>query len=435
MKTYNNTIPKTQSGWRINWPVYLLTLCLLAGSLNTSAQVYPTEYLEEALDNNPGLRAWKAKHEADRKETNISSALPDPELSAGFFTPPMERLMGNQWVEAGIMQMFPWFGTLGKQKAAAEKRAEGSWHQYRQERNSLFMELTRLWLQIYEKEQKLALLAAFKETLKVREDLIYTRYGAGEQRTGLTLDLYRLDIQLADFENQAEKLLEEKKALIRSFNILVGRDETAGVKTPETLPEAGNTDLPVYAGEEAFAANPRMNRSQAGAQAARIQKEVSRLKTRPMLGVGVQYSYFAPGDAAMSQMDGGHMVMPMISVSLPVFRNKNQASRQREAFMAESAGFQENEQLNALQTEWTQLMAELKNLQRDRDFYQNQTQITRKTRELLLTAYAAGDEGFDELLRIQDQLLELEWRLLETYVNQNILIAETERLQAKNIFE
>lgn len=435
MKKHLNIQSKTMGVFRNLCPLSLMALFFIIASFQVSAQVYPEQYLEEALENNPGLRAMRAEHEADLSKTVISSALPDPELTAGFFTPPMERLMGNQWVDVGIMQMFPWFGTLGKQKAAAEKMADGTWHKYRQERNSLFMNLTRLWLQIFEKEQKLILLEGFVKILEDREDLIYTRYAGGEQSSGLALDLYRLEIQLSGLKNQAEKLQEEKKALTRSFNILVGRDETAEVKTPEIIPEAEKVDLPLYADQEKFAGNPGLNIFQSGAQAAEIQKEVSRLQTRPMFGVGVQYSYFAPGDAAMNQMDGGHMLMPMVSVSLPIFGNKNQAIRQQSLLKAESAGFREKDQLNALQTEWTQLMAELKNLQRDFDFYKNQAEITRKTWDLVLTAYAGGEEGFDELLRIQDQLLELEWRLLETHVKQNIIKAETDQLQAKNIFE
>ena len=413
-------------------------IIILAGLIFIShqllhAQVYPEQYLQQALDNNPGLQAQQKDWKASQQQADISSALPDPTLSAGFFTPPMERFMGTQWVDVGIMQMFPWFGTLGKQKSAAEKMAESQYHQYRDERNRLFMEMTRMWLEIYRKEQELNIIVRYKEILKHREDIIYTRYEAGQQRSGLTLDIYRLELQLAGLQNREEKLREEKNALLESFNILAGRELQAAIETPDTLPQLSPAETETEPGREHFTSNPALNRAEYAAEAAEIRQEASRLMTRPMLGVGLQYSYFSPGNAG--QMDGGHMLMPMVSVSLPIFSRKNQATRQQSGLLADAAHFRKDEVINTLQTQWTQLKAKISNLQHDHKFYQRQLDITQKTWELIINAYASGDEGFDELLRIQDQLLDLEWRMLENQINQNLARAEMDLLMARNIFK
>jgi outer membrane protein, heavy metal efflux system len=307
----------------------LWVIALSMGTIKSHAQVYPEQYLQQALENNPGLQAQHKDWEASQQQVDITGTLPDPTLSAGFFTPPMERFMGNQWVDVGLMQMFPWPGTLGKQKSAAEKMAESQYHQYRDERNRLFMEMTRLWLEIYRKEQELKIIERYKEILKSREDIIYTRYEAGQQRSGLTLDIYRLEIQLAALDNREEKIREEHRALVESFNILTGRELAETIETPDTLTVFTPEDFETQPDTESFASNPQLNRAQTATEAAEIQQEVSRLKTRPMLGLGLQYSYFAPGEAAMGQMDGGHMVMPMVSVSLPIFGKRNQATQQQ----------------------------------------------------------------------------------------------------------
>jgi outer membrane protein TolC len=406
----------------------------MAGKAGFS-QIYPEQYLPQALENNPGLQAQQKSWEAAQQQVDISGALPDPTLSAGFFTPPMERFMGTQWVDVSIMQMFPWFGTLGKQKSVAEKMAESQYHHYRDERNRLFMEMTSLWLEIYRKEQELNIIVRYKEILKDREDIIYTRYQAGQQGSGLALDIYRLEIQLADLQNREDKLREERNALLESFNILAGRELQAAVETPDTLPQLTTAETDTEPGTEQFTSNPLLNRAEYAAEAAKIRQDVSRLMTRPMLGVGLQYSYFAPGDAGMGQMDGGHMLMPMVSVSLPIFGRKNQATRQQSGLLADAAQFRKDNIINTLQTQWTQLQAKISNLQRDHEFYQRQIDTTQKTWELILNAYASGDEGFEELLRIQDQLLDLEWRMLENQINQNLARAEMDLLMARNIFE
>jgi outer membrane protein TolC len=420
---------------RLNLRTPVLLFILVLASLAARAQVYPEAYLEQAVQTNPGLQAQQKAYEAALQQVDAVSSLPDPQLTAGFFLKPMERFMGKQWFDVGVMQMFPWFGTLGSQKMAVREMAQADFHKYRQERNSLFMEMTRLWLEIFKLDQQGKILLQYIDVLKAREDLIYSRYAGGMQRAGQALDIYRLEIQLSDLQNQLEKINEENRALVQSFNILAGRAETAEVITPDRLPDTSVYDFQGRPDAAFFAANPRLNMAQSAAEAAGLQQQLSRLHIMPMLGVGLQYSYLSPGEAAMGQMDGGHMIMPMVSLSLPIFRNKNRAIRQQGVLMAEEAVFMQDNRLNELQMQWTRLEAELLNLQRDVRFYDRQKELTLKAWDLVLTGYSAGEESFDELLRIQDQLLDLEWRLLEVHILQNLKLAEMDLLQAKNIFE
>jgi outer membrane protein, heavy metal efflux system len=418
-------------------------LPLMLPGKTAQAQVYPEQYLQQARENNPGLRAQHLEWEAARKQADISGSLPDPVLTAGFFISPMERFMGNQWFDVGLMQMFPWFGTLERQREVADKIAESRHHQYREERNRLFMEMTRLWLEMVRKQQEWEIIQEYRKLLASREDLIYSRYQGGMQTQGLALDIHRLEIRLAELQNREEKLASDLKSLGESFNLLIGRETGATIEIPSGLPEYLPERLPEHqylqeAGSEVltreFAGNPRLQYQEERSRAAQANQALSRLQTRPMLGIGLQYSWLAPGKAP-GQMDGGHMFMPMVSVSLPVFRNKNQASHDQAGLLYESAQRQYDEELVRLQVQYSKLLNDTDNLLRDKVFYNRQMDITRKTWDLVINAYASGDEGFEELLNIQDQLLLLEWRLVENQVNYYMTLAEMDKLMARNIFE
>lgn len=411
-----------------------LVLCFAIMLPRSQAQIYPREYIDEAIENNPGLKTQHKAYEAALHQIDIEGGLPDPELSAGIFTPPMKRLMGDQLFDARIMQMFPWFGTLEKQRSAAGKMADAKFHQYLNERNELFMEMTELWLNIYEKDKQVQIILQFIEVLKAREDLIYARYEGGLAREGIRLDLYRLEIQLNDLENRKEKLEEEKAAIVKNFNILLNREQDAPVTPPDTLTTINDGFDQELQDTVAFEANPLVSRAQAEKEAASYKQEVARLMTRPMIGIGLQYSHFSPGDKAMGQMDGGGMVMPMFSVSIPIYGGKNRAIRNESNLLAEKAMHQKENQVNKLFSRAANLKAEHENLLRDKQFYQEQLEINYKTWDLVISSYAGGHEGFDELLRIQDQLLELQWRLLETIVGQHINAAEFDKLHAQGIF-
>lgn len=412
-----------------------LAIIILAGSPSI-AQVYPEVHLQQALENNPGLKAMKKAWEASLEQVEVSGALPDPLLSAGFFTPPMDRFMGTQWIDVGLMQMLPWFGTLGKQKNVAEKMAGSAYHRYRAERNSLFMELTRMWLEITRGEQELLIIRKNMDVLETRDELIHTRYRSGLPGSGIALDIYRLEISLADLQNRENKLMEDLAARRERFNLLTGRDAGSEIQVPASLPEpqSGQWSSSVAA-EMDFAGNAMLNLKEDLTEAARAQQELSRLQTRPMLGIGLQYAWFAPGQADMGQMEGGHMLMPMISVSLPVFRNKNQAIHRQSQLRAESARYNTDDQLIRLQSQWITLQTRLETLGRDRDFYGRQLVLTEKTMELAENAYASGGAGFDEFLDILDQLIDLEWRIVKNEIDRLITLAEMEMLAGRGVFE
>jgi outer membrane protein TolC len=420
----------------IKYPGLLISLLLLLLTGRTAqAQVYPEQYLQQALENNPGLRAQQLAWEAAIKQADIAGSLPDPVLTAGLFTSPMERFMGKQWVDAGLMQMFPWFGTLERQREVAEKMAESRHHQYREDRNRLFMEMTRLWLEMARKQQERDLVRKYKKLLEEREDLIYSRYQGGMQTQGLALDIHRLEIRLAELQNREDKLTSDLRALRESFNLLIGREPGSSIEVPSDLPETQNLPETIQdVSFREFTSHPRLQYQEERTRAARANQALSRLQTRPMLGIGLQYAWFAPGNAP-AQMEGGHMLMPMVSVSLPVFLNKNRANRDQAALLFESAQRQYDEEYVRLQVRYSNLLSDVDNFLRDRAFYRRQLEITRKTWELVINAYASGSEGFEEMLSIQDQLLLLEWRLVENQVDYLMIQAELDELMARNIFE
>lgn len=413
----------------------VLVLILALSALSGNTQIYPEQYLQQAIENNPGLQARQKTWEAAQQQKDIAASLPDPTLSAGFFTPPMERFMGSQWFDVGLMQMFPWPGTLSKQKSVAEIMAEREYHQFRENRNRLYMEMTRLWLDIYRKEQELKIIERYRHIIQAREDIIYSRYEGGNQTSGIALDLYRLEIQLETLDNRENRIREEHLSLVERFNILMGKEEREPIEVPDSLPAFTPATIDRIPDSDSFASNPLLNSAQAEADAAAILQQLSRLKTRPMLGVGLQYSYFAPGEASMGQMEGGHMLMPMVSVSLPIFSRKNQAMQDQGRSLSEAAHFRQTDRINALQTQWSTFRANINNLQRDQLFYKRQLEVTTKTLDLVINAYASGYEGFDELLRIQDQLLDIEWRMLENQIDQYLAKADMDMLMARNIFK
>ena len=162
--------------------VLTLTLASLLVFLWTGTQAIQAQslddYLLQAAENNPGLKAAYARYQATAEQVNQAS-LPDPELQDGAFIRPMERFMGNQTADFRLMQMFPWFGMLSTQKEEAYHMGQADYQLFLEEKNRLFFEVKSTWnsLLLLQGEQQLA--QENLENLSKYETLALMQYQAG----------------------------------------------------------------------------------------------------------------------------------------------------------------------------------------------------------------------------------------------------------------
>jgi outer membrane protein TolC len=290
--------------------------------------------------------------------------------------------------------------------------------------------MTMLWLGMIQNRSLRQINLNYTELLRSREDIVYTRMEAGVQRAGTSIDIYRIGIRSAELENEIRKMDDEFEAMLYSFNRLAGRESDARVELPESLPELQQQNITL----PGLVLNPDYNMAVNEALAAETMQDVMRLETRPMLGVGLQYSWFAPGKMA-GQMDGGHMIIPMFSATLPVFTRKNQAIRRQAQLNYEAALLRSEDVHNTLMIRWQQLQSEARRLGLDDAFYNRQLEVTQQIRDILMSGYSAGDDRFEELLEIENQLLELEERKLRTRISRYINLTGMEMLAGRGVFE
>ena len=89
----------------------LIYILLLLFGAEINAQTL-NDYLKIAAENNLGLKAKFKDYEASLEKVNQVGSLPDPVLDFGYFISPVETRNGPQQAKIGVMQMFPWMGTL-----------------------------------------------------------------------------------------------------------------------------------------------------------------------------------------------------------------------------------------------------------------------------------------------------------------------------------
>ncbi|WP_421753651.1 TolC family protein [Croceimicrobium sp.] len=383
-------------------------------------------YQQIAAENNPGLQAQYKQFEASLQRIVQSSSLPDPQLSMGYFLVPIETRVGPQQARISLSQMFPWFGTLKAKEKVASLQAEAEYQKFLEFRNQLYYQVQASYFPLYEQQRSLLLEKENQQLLQSYKALATLKFQNNE---AALVDVLRVDMQLKNSQTQIEILIAEQKALASRFNRLLNRADSSSIEIPDTL--IFSTLKLDYRRDSLLANQPRLRELELHIEASVSAVKVARKQGLPNLGLGVDYMFIGTSDNAIS-MSGQDAVMPMLSISLPIFRAKYQAAETEAQLKQEAYQLQKEELSNRLSSSYEQAWFKL---QKEADLmrlYQQQIQISKQSLELLYTAYSNSGKDFEELLRMQQQILDYQKKLSSAQAAYGIALAELDYLTAKS---
>ena len=395
---------------------YIINMILLVflGVATMQAQTLD-EYFKEAAENNPGLQSKYKEFEAALQKVHQVNSLPDPTVSFSYFFPKMM----SQRASISLTQMVPWFGTLSAQGNAAALMAEAQYQSFLDAQNQLFYEVSAAYYPLYE-------LNRLREIEQKNIDILesYKSIANSKFKNGLApmVDVLRVDIMLKDAITSLNILEMKEKSLKTTFNKLLNRDVTEEVAidtafATETLQDSFRRDSIATNNPLLSALDLKIKASEASEIA--IQKD-----GLPKLGVGLDYAI----------MDNGkNIVMPMISVSIPIFRKKYNAAKKEAQLMQDSYALQKMEVANSLISNYEMTWFEVQQQRELILLYDQQTKESNQSLNLLFSAYSNSGKDFEEVLRMQQQLLEYEKMKATAEVAYHTALAKLNYITAKHI--
>jgi outer membrane protein TolC len=130
----------------------------------------------------------------------------------------------------------------------------------------------------------------------------------------------------------------------------------------------------------------------------------------------------------LPSMNGKDMIMPMLVVTLPVYRKKYNAMREESDFL-KTATFQSYEATaNSLQAEYYQAVQLYQDAKRRIKLYDNQYQLASKSLNLMLKSFSVSTSALTDVLRIRQQTLDYELKQVEAVADFNTSVAWLKRL-------
>lgn len=403
----------------------VLTILFVLTSILSNGQTLE-DYFKVAAENNPGLLSQYKDFEAALQKVPQVKALPDPNLSFGYFISPVETRVGPQKARFSLTQMFPWFGTLKAQGDAAALMAEAKYQSFLDARNKLYYEVSAAYFPLYE----------LKEWVRIEEDNIailesYRTVSNTKFKNGLgsLVDVLRVDVLLKEARTNLGVLKNKEIPLLASFNKLLDRKEDEQINIPETF---GVNVLPIdYVKDSLVVDHPLLNSLELKVKAAAASERAALKQGLPKVGIGLDYVMVDERTDMVVPDNGKDVLMPMLTLSLPLFRGKYRAAEKEAQLMQESYALQKKEVTNTLKTNYEMAVFDIRQQTDLISLFDEQIMESEQALNLLFTAYGNSGKDFEEVLRMQQQLLKYTKLKISALTQYEIALAKFNYITAK----
>jgi outer membrane protein TolC len=129
-------------------------------------------------------------------------------------------------------------------------------------------------------------------------------------------------------------------------------------------------------------------------------------------------------------MNGKDMIMPMVSISIPVYRKKYLAQGKETELLKTATKYNYSYIENRLQAELFEAIQKYNDAKRRIPLYADQSELAKKSLDIMIKAYSASESTLTDLLKVLQQILDYELKESEALADFNISVALLKRLMA-----
>ena len=375
---------------------FFISSGLLAQSLD-SLQVL-------AYENNPGLKASYKEFETALTRVDQMSALADPTLSFGYFISPVETRVGPQRAKLSLTQMFPWFGTLKASGDVATYQAEAYYQRFLDQKAKLGLQVSKAYIPLIELNQ---LIQVEEENLEILTSYKRVATAKFENGEGSLASVLKIELLMDELSTNV-KLMKLKTNPLNEVLL-----RTMGVDSMKLTIQGDFQKLMDLDSTATLAEHPSLSQFDSQSDAAKAKGILAQKQGAPKIGVGLDYVIVGERTDMAVDDNGKDVLMPMVSVSLPIFRSKYRAAQKEASIDQERFEFAKANQLNQLQSQWEMTQYSIEQQQQMIRLYEQQEEKTNRILKLQLSAYSNSGSDFEELLKVYRELLSYQKALIK----------------------
>ncbi len=406
--------------------IFVIVLVFASITSFATAQEQLNNYLEQAAEKNPGLKARFNEYMAALEVVPQSNSIPDLQVAFGYFIKPVETRVGPQRFKISVSQMLPWFGTTGAKEDVAVQAAKAKFEAFQEAKSKLFNDVRSTYFNLYFTGKGIQLTRENIELLESIRKIANIKVEAGLVPA---VDEYRIEMEMGDLENQLALLIDQFNAQEIMFRNLLNNDTMPTVNLPEKLWESEPSISKMDMLDSIRIQNHQLLVLDMQAESYRLKQEVARLTGSPEIRLGLDYTIVQKGKNNLAGTDA--LMLPTVGLSIPLYRNKYR-SMINEAVYEETAKKEERiNQQNVLETIFEQSWNNFSDAKRRIELNRRQANLAQQSLKLLESAYTTDNKNFEEVLRMERRLLKYQLELEKALADKQAALSFIDYLMGK----
>lgn len=396
----------------------LFLLCTLFYVISVQSQQLET-LIEEALKSNPEIQKFELQYHRATEKVNEVNTVPNTEFGVGYFVSEPETRTGAQRFKLSAKQMLPWFGSVTARENYVSSLADAKYEDITIAKRKLIVSVSQAYYNLNANKAKQSILLENIKLLKTYESLALTSVEVGKASA---VDVLRL--QMRENELRQLKQILEQQYLVEqtTINKLLNRDKLTLIEAIELLKLP---DEAIEINTDQLALHPELLKYDKLYESVEQSELLNQKEGSPMVGFGLDYINVEKRPDMDFSDNGKDIVMPMVSVSIPIFNHKNTSKTKQYALQQQEIVAQKQERQNALETRLDKAVKERISARISYETQAKNLKQAKDAEEILVKNYETGTIDFNDVLDIQELQLKFQMNQIQSvkayYVQSTII--------------
>lgn len=406
------------------------TVLLLSQEQSEDAEINLVILIQDALDNNPQLKAVHDEWQASLEQISQAKAYPDPMLSFAHFGQGIETKLGPQRNKLSLSQKIPFFGKLSIQESIARENSSIFEARYVQAQADLMVQVKEAFFSLYWFEKAIGLSGEEKEVLSRLARIAQKKYETGQASQQ---DVLKANLEFSRLSEKVLTLKQGKKAVESRLNALLNRpaDSPFGrigdVRNSHRVPDVSD----LY--ELAKAGRPELMLAQRFI--AKNEKSIELAKKNNWPDFTIMFEYFEIGGGTTSLPDDGRNAWAgAIGINIPLWRGKYGAAEAEAVIRLTASQERFRDIKNETIARVNESYQEIKTFEDQLALYKHslipQAEQALKASEV---GYITGQVDFLSLLESERMIIQIKTSYFKTLSDSKKSLARLERLVGRDL--
>jgi len=390
---------------------YLIIFLLLLAPISYSQSL--SELIDQAVKESLDIQLIDNAYQVALQKAPQVSQFPNTEVGIGGFPLPVQTRVGPQFVRLSATQMFPQFGILSDKVDVENSKSKVILEKKKVRALKIVYDIKQNYYQLYELRNSQQIIQKNMDLLHSLERLAEAKIRSGKSSAA---DVVRIQINKEKLQQKLDVLESKETIPLVRLNELLERP----LETEITIKQDFDLAILTYNKETILTniaeKNPALNQLALRQEVSKKAIELNKTNKKPSFGVGMDYILVGNRKDVEIAQNGRDILQVRATVKFPIQKKKFTAKEEEEKLKIEGLALQKENLLTNYEAQIATGFAQHQTAKIEIQSLERQITLTKSAIKILTAEYAAQGKNFDELLRLEMDLIDYELQILKAVV-------------------